>query len=586
MSAWQRSQEMSQLRNERPALRWLGFALVLAAVFGAWEILFADFMADDLLQIGILEGVSPAAAWTGALDLYTISDGNPTHVRAMKDAGIFPWFVDPTFEMRFLRPLSSALLVVDHALFGLRPAGYRLHGVLWSLVLVTAVGLMLRRALSGRVGTIALFVFVLSGIHATFCWTAARHIVIAAALGFAGLAAHLRWREDGWFPGAVLSVVALVLSLAASEVGVAVAIYLLAYEGVGSLGAPASRLRAAVPALAALGAYVFTWQLLGHGVSANSGYLDPVRDTAGFLRELPGRLAVLTGGVVMDGGADLWVLRPGLRPALVAAGAVATLGFAGLLCAAWGEATAGERRALRWLGVAAVVSAVPFTGTPIGSRCLLVPFVGGAALVGVVVNCWWTTWRHRCGLRYRALGAASVALAILHLGLGPIARLTIPVLLKRTLAERVAAVVRDTEVDPATLPTQTAVVLVAPDFVVGLHSTPYRLLHRLPIPAAWRVLSWAPGTHRFVRAGADTLEMQVEGGEIASATLVPDTVITLRGMEVTVLAADERGSSRVRIQFDRSLDEPSLVLLAWSNGRLRRIAPPPLGETIVVSSDN
>ncbi len=57
--------------------RPLTLALGLAVVFGIWEIPFAGFMADDFLQLGVLEGVSPAAAWTGPFDLYTLSDGDP-----------------------------------------------------------------------------------------------------------------------------------------------------------------------------------------------------------------------------------------------------------------------------------------------------------------------------------------------------------------------------------------------------------------------------------------------------------------------------------------------------------------------------
>ena len=37
-------------------------AVALAAVFGAWEIVCADFMADDFMQLAVLERVSPAAA--------------------------------------------------------------------------------------------------------------------------------------------------------------------------------------------------------------------------------------------------------------------------------------------------------------------------------------------------------------------------------------------------------------------------------------------------------------------------------------------------------------------------------------------
>jgi hypothetical protein len=56
-------------------------------------------------------------------------------------------------------------------------------------------------------------------------------------------------------------------------------------------------------------------------------------------------------------------------------------------------------------------------------------------------------------------------------------------------------------------------------------------------------------------------------------------------MEATVLAAGEHGPSRVRFRFDRSLDDPSLTLLAWHDGRLRRVDPPPVGGTIEISSE-
>ncbi len=567
-----------------PARGWrpTTLALVLAGALGLWEIPFAGFMADDLMQLAVLEGVSPAAAWIEPLDLYTLSDGDPAHVRAMKDAGLFPWFMDPAYKVTFFRPFSSALLALDHTLFGLRPTGYRLHGVLWSLALVATAGAVLRRALPGRGGKLAPLVFVLSGIHGFFCWTATRHIVIAAAFAFAALAAHLRWRQEGWRPGAVVSVVALVLSLAASEVAVAVALYLLAYEVCGAAGPARARWLAAAPTLAVLGAYLVAWRLLGYGASPGTGYLDPFHDPGAFLLGLPARLAVLAGGVVAGGGADLWLLRPDLRPVLAAAGTLASLGLAGLLRVAWRETPAMERRGIRWLGVAAVASAVPFAGTPISSRCLLVPFVGGAALVAVVIAQWWTAWRRLPGFQHRLLGAAAVGLAVLHLGLAPLGRLGLPVLLERGMADRAAAAVRDAELDPADLAEQTAVVLVAPDLVIGFHGLFHRRLYRLPVPAAWRVLSWAPARHRFVRTDRDTLEMEIGGGGIESTRLGPGAVIAVAGMEATVLATGDLGPSQVRIRFDRSLDDPTMVFLAWRDGRLRRVRSPAVDESILV----
>lgn len=556
-------------------------AVALAAVFGAWEIVFADFMADDFMQLAVLERVSPAAAWTSRFDLYNISDGVPEHVRAMQDAGLFPWFAGPRFALTFFRPLTSAFLWLDHSMFGLHPAGYRLDGVLWSLALAASVGWILCRALPGRAGTLATLIFVLSGIQAIFCWSAARHVVMAAALGFAGLVAHVRWREDGWQPGPALAPLALVLSLAASEVGIAVAVYLLAYEALGRAEGLRSRGWAALPTLIIIAVYLGTWSRFGHGATGG-GYIDPLRDPALFLFELPARLAVLMGGIVLGGNADWWLLRPDLRPIIVTIGVAASLSFAALVVAASRDGIAQERAVVRWLATATVLSAVPFAGTPIGSRCLLVPFVGGAALLAVVIARWWTAWRHDAGVRARLLRASAAGLAVIHFAVAPLGRIGGPLLVRQMLTARVADALDTAGLDPGTLPKQTAVVLAAPNIVIGLHVAFYRVLYRLPMPAAWRVLSWSPGTHRFVRTGVDTLEMDISSAGFDDARLGAGSSVSLRGLEATVLSTEHGGQTHVRFRFDRSLDDASVTLLARRDDHLERVAVPQIGETLVI----
>jgi hypothetical protein len=561
--------------------RPLVYAVALAAVFGAWEIACADFMADDFMQLAVLERVSPAAAWTSRFDLYNISDGIPEHVRAMQDAGLFPWFAGPRFAIMFFRPLTSAFLWLDHSLFGLHPAGYRLDGVLWSLALTASVGWILCWALPGRTGTLATLIFVLSGIQAVFCWSAARHVVMAAALGFAGLVAHVRRREDGWQPGTALAPLALVLSLAASEVGIAVAVYLLAYEALGRSEGLRTRVRAALPTLIIIGVYLGIWSRFGHGATGG-GYIDPLRDPALFLFELPGRLAVLLGGIVLGGNADWWLLRPDLRPILVAIGVAASLAFALLVVAASRDGIAQERAAVGWLATATVLSAVPFAGTPIGSRCLLVPFVGGAGLLAVVIGRWWIAWRHAAGIGARLLRAGAAGLAVIHLVLAPLGRIGGPLLVRQMLAARVANALDSADLDPGTLPNQTVVVLAAPDLVIGLHSAFYRVLHRLPTPAAWRILSWSPGTHRFVRTGVDSLELDVSSAGVEEAQLGAGSTVSLHGLEATVVSLERGGQAHVRFRFDRSLDDASMTFLARRDDHLARVAVPRIGESLVI----
>ncbi len=570
------SEELAK-RSRRPLL----LAAALATAFGLAELPFASFMADDLIQLGFLEGVSPAT-WIGPLELYTISDGDPDHVQVLKDEGAFPWFFDPEFKMSFFRPLSSALLAADHTLFGLQPLGYRAHGALWFLLLALGVGALLRRTLPGAVGTLALVVFTISAIHGVLAWTATRHIVIAAALGVLALGAYVRWRESGWRPGAILSVAGFALSLAASEAATGVLAYLLAYELFGSRDGWRRRLMALLPIAVLVAAYLVGYRILDLGAAGGSGYVDPLREPLTFALHLPGRLAFLLGAMVLGGNADLWVLRPDLRPAFITVGAVATGIVLLLLRVTWPAPATPGRRGARWLIAGALLSALPFTGTPIGSRCLVVPLIGGAVAIGVILHGWWTALRRQRGIRYRLLGAVCVVLALLHLGLAPLGRLAAPPMLRQMMVVRLAEAMEDVELDPDGLGERTVVVLAAPDIAIGFHAPFHRALHRMPMPAAWRALSWAPCDHRFHRTAEDILEMELVDGSMEGSHLAAGEVIEIRGMRATVLEMGAIGPARVEFQFDLALEAPSLILLAWRDGALRPVTLPPVGGAIDV----
>ena len=548
--------------------------MLVAVLFGLAELPFAAFMADDLMQLVVLEHVAPRP-WLGPLDLYTISDGVPAHVRAMQDAGALPWFFPTDFKMAFFRPLSSASMAVDHAVWGLWPVGYRLQGSLWFMALVAAVGLVRQRTLPGPIGTLALGVFTISGIHGMLAWNATRHVVIAGALGMLALAAHVRWRETGWRAGRILAVAGFALAFGASEAAFAAVTYLLAYETLGAPGDARERVRALAPVLVLAGSYLLGYRLAGFGTAGGFDYIDPLATPAAFVLALPGRVLFLCGALLSGGNADLWTLERDARPALVAVAAAIVVAFVGVLRTVWHGATPADRRGVRWLVAGGAAATVPFAGTPIGTRCLVLPMIGGSVAIAFVVHAWW-----RAKTRSRGLAVAGVLLVVVHLVAAPIGRLATPYWLRRMLSDRVATAMQRTELDVARLPSQRVVVLRAPDFMMGLHPFVHRTLYRMPMPRSWRTLSWARAVHRFTRTGADTLELALVGGSIAAPDLREGQVIALDGMTVTVLARDPHGPTRVRFQLDRSLDDPDVVLLAWDEDRFRRVAAPTIGTTL------
>src|SRR5581483_9229437 len=421
--------------------RSLWVALSLAAAFGLAELPFAAFMADDLIQLSVLERTSPVV-WLGPLQLYTLSDGVPAHVRALQNVGAMPWFFAPDFKMSFFRPLSSGLLALDHAVFGLSPIGYRVHATLWFVALVAALWSVLRRALPEPLAAWSLVVFAISGMHASLFWIATRHVVVAAALGTAALAAHVRWREEGWRAGRALSIGLVALALSASEAAVAVVAYLVAYEALGARDARAARMRAVLPLLLLVAAHLALLRWMDNGV-AGGGYLDPLREPIAFLAELPARCVFLVGALIAGGGADAWTLWPGLRGALAVAAGLVIAAFGAVLRAAWAKASAADRRGAGWLIAGSVASTAAFAGTPIGSRCLVVPMIGGSAAIALVLRCWWTARRGERRPFGRWLGAVCGALAVIHLVLAPLGRLATPYGMRRMLWSRIADAMDD-----------------------------------------------------------------------------------------------------------------------------------------------
>ena len=115
------------------------------------------------------------------------------------------------------------------------------------------------------------------------------------------------------------------------------------------------------------------------------------------------------------------------------------------------------------------------------------------------------------------------------------------------------------------------------------------------MPKRWWMLSAADAEHLYHRAAPDRLVLETVGGEMMATRLesmirsreAPIPVgyeVDLEGMRVRVLDVGRVGPTRVEFTFDRSLDDPSMVLMAVLDGRLQRVKSPPVGATLRLPS--
>jgi len=527
--------------------------------------------------------------------LYAFVSDAPGEVQKLVDGGILPWWSDPDLRLRALRPLSSALIWLEHSVLHLSAFARHLHSLAWWTALILAYAAFVRRALPPVVAMLATVHFALDPAHGVpLAWIANRTTLISAFFGVVALLGHFEWRERQRRWGIWVSALGALLSLAAGEYGVCALAYLVAYELCAVRGGFRERARALAPMLLLLGAYAAFYRS-AHGAVASSMYVDPLAAPREFVLNALGRFpAALVNEVLTVPGemtlAAVVLGEWGVLYLLVPLAAVAALLWDTLR-----RAPEQVRRVLLALLVGSLLSLVPLVGTIPSTRILLLPSIGGSALLSML---FWDAGR-RVLLREerrRALTWVRVALtAVLvpfHVVFAPYASYAGARAFEQT-QELVRSTVERGEIERAA--ERDFVLLNAPDPTFLMY-VPFILLDAgRPVPRSWRALTMTSRPLHVRRVLADTLELSASGGltlenpvaylfRRGDHPLREGQVVRIRGLEVTVLKMERWGPSALRVRFDHSLDDPSLVLLTISQNGLRRMPAPPVGREAVLGS--
>jgi hypothetical protein len=567
----------------------LGFAV---SVPGIWTGLFVD----DYAQVAVLEGKLPIAT---SYDLFRFHMTDPVTKLQDFSKGPMPWWTLPELRLGFFRPLSSALIVADHALFGHWHIGSHLDSILWYLALIGTWGLLLRRIVPagpsspafGTVAALALIIFSMNEANwFPVLWLANRNALVSTMPVLLGILAHIRWREDRWIPGLPLSLLGYAVGLSGGETAVGVMAYLAAYECFAGPGKFPGRLMAALPAVLVGAVYFAAYRALGYGAFGSGSYIDPVSEPLAYLAHMPGRILGLLAGVLLHCPADLWVFQIWMRPVLAGVGLCAVLLFAYMLRVSWPAFGPAQRRALKWLIPGIPLALLPVASTFPASRLLLVSNLGASLLVASLLVHWWESGK--AGVRQGSVfSGACWYLAVVSLVIAPVvwplqsaAMTAFGHLAKKTYLSA--------ELDDARVAGQRAVLLVAPDPLTCIYPPIIRLVGGRPVPRAWLALSTAPHDHRITRTAGNRLEVEVLGGSMLetqfeqlmrspSRPLLPGQKISLGDVTVTVLETKGAGPTKVAFEFDRPLEDPSLCFLVWKNHGLRKATLPDVGGSMV-----
>jgi hypothetical protein len=387
-----------------------------------------------------------------------------------------------------------------------------------------------------------------------------------------------------------VSIALFALALSAGEAAVGTFGFVAAYELVGARDPVRRRVLALAPVAMVFVLWALVHRALGYGAHGSGLYIDPTGEPLRYLFALGQRIPTLIGAQLGGMPADLWLFTPHLRAVQFTYGAAVTIGFALLLRFVLRRLTPEERRALAWVGLGSVFALFPVAATFPLDRLLLLPSLGGAALVGAVIT-ELVRWAPTAAPRGRvAIRALVVVLIAIH-GVLPIPTWYAVAGTFVSILDRHAEVVNDL-FGSADSGQQPVVILVASDPAVF----PYAFMR-----AEWQgrvrrsglmLASMAPHDHRLTRIDPRTLELAVtDGGSMIASGFehlytsldppfrVGDRIAT-RIAEVEIRAVRDDHPTAIALRFASEAALLHHAFVAWGEGGLEPVTPPPVGTTV------
>jgi hypothetical protein len=344
-------------------------------------------------------------------------------------------------------------------------------------------------------------------------------------------------------------------------------------------------------AVLALG-YLALYKKLGYGSFGSDLYVDPLSQPAAWLSAASVRIPAMLWGLLLSLSTEFTIDSEWGNGFVVGVGLFGVALVGGLLRAVWPFLSEDERRHSRWLLAGAFLSLLPVSSTIQGDRLLLVPSIGAAAVISLVLT---HVWRNRARSGgWRVLSGAAGLLAVTHVLMAPLGWYIVTSAMARMTAsgDRVYAQLKH-DLDASALPHERVAVLTLPNPNLSLYTSIAWWARGNTLPRAWWTLSYAFDIHTLTRTGPNSLEMELEHERFFDTMfervhragrfmLKPGDEVKLDGMTAKVVEADARGIKRLAFTFDVPLEDPSLLLLHWKDRGLRRLEIPPLNTPVAL----
>jgi hypothetical protein len=534
----------------------------------------APLEIDDVGQRAMIEGTLTPRR--GPFNLYDfVADDNRA---ALLERGVIPWWSDPHLVTRFLRPLPSVLVWLDHRLFGYEAFGPHVLSFLWWIGAVLAARSLYRTVMGRGAALVATVVFALSPTLAIpLVWAANRNVLVTLTFGTVALALYARWRNDRRQPQALATAAAFTATSLTGEYALCLTGYLIAFELCRRTEAGRRRLTGMLPAAVPLIVYAVARTALGYGATASGLYRDPSADPGAYLEALPRAISVLLAAGWL--GVDVtstWLASQAFRAILIVGASALVVGT---VWRAQRHRTDAEPDSGSWLACGSVLSLLPLAATEPSRRLLGVAAIGVSGAIGVLL----ANGFRRVGqpLRHAPLLAVAATAAFIHLAAAPFQTRGLS---RDAVQDQVENLARFSTVPSRARSVDTTLVVRA-NYGLTVLSAPYLL--RGEAPRHWWVLSHTFAQTAAIRTSPRSIEVLQENvplipiGPTGIVRTVPfriGEVVQIPGLHATVLRVDEGGRPMaVRYEFDRDLDSSDVAWISEGRSGFADVAPPAVG---------
>lgn len=607
--------DLTSVRTAIPARQRRLYAAAVATIvlcggWVMWPVLSGGPITDDFIEAAMIDG--RFAAPRHPLDLFVFTTGAKDDIAALQRLGSMPWWVSPQLRLSFLRPLASAMVHVDRALFGDDLSAYHAHSLLWWVALVIAAAGFYRVWFGLPIAALSLALFALNDAHHfAVLWLANRGGLVSLCFGIIGLrilCAHQLAPSAG---RALAALALFCVSLLGGEWVFPLFAYALTHALFLGRASPTRRIARLWPMLLPAVGFLAARAALGYGARASGVYVDPIGEPLRFLIALATRAPLLVADVVLDIPAHYWDVGSPWRSRILSWGIFSPdvwvqlpswrfwhvlLGYVALLATVAGVAwvircaPAPRKAQLKFLAYGAALSLVPVVASFPSSRLALPAWLGGAACAAQLL------WQLGCDLRQAGnLRLWSFAWRYL-VGLGLLNNLLwsplhAPVQKMAEGGEAVVEWVMAAEVDDRRLPDQHVFIVNGTDFS-STFFFPYVLsYYGRPQPKSCYPLTFTRHPVDVERIDAHSLLIRVISGTFLetdaevffrspSAPLARGERFALPGMTVEVTRVRHGRPWELLFRFERPLEDPSYLFLASQPLGLERLEPPPVGESI------